>query len=1157
MKNLIKPLISKNLKNLFAGCLLASFAVSLPVMAQGELRNEDYTLKVDAAGAVIFEVAGMSPQVFKPDFTVISKTSDPRYHRYSSHPTYLVAPRTAVRWRKNNETLESLNAWLGSPEFQSASGVSGSARGEGNDGGVLEFVFGKGKPNLLVKGDRALDTTRPFHVGNNVNLSPVRTSLEGNRVLWEYEPQSEFTFKAELMLPSGHGDPEWTFTLTPKIDAFFSVAYTGAPAAALAETLPVPQECHTRAHQLFNFVMSEADLRLPRVQVSTASDNLALVPDPRECRFRLPTYQDSRFGLMLQAENQTIKPVLLAPLLGGAESRMSAGTAWQFTFRSVVRPGDWKDTYKHIAQKIMGLRDQRDNSGPGSLNDTLAAIMHFLSDRSGQNFSMWDEQQKYYDYFTDKTGIFKPFSPLFGLSAAIVTDDEEFFHKRALPAVEFALSRPYNVFAPNDNTDNKQANSAIRVVGTPYLSYAQLVALNQFFQNRTPVFLALAKAKSPAKGRLSDLVARWQLTGDPSELAEAQKIGEKATKNGVTYDEAKMFDLLELADVTHDPEITRAATEAAYHVASGLNLYPVPPDTTVTMDRDGLAPIHGHSFGRHRTWGYPEPQPLQVGQQTVPAWRIARLGVPTESYPMEYWMNTHGALMRLAGLSQDDFLRDIARWGMVGRFGNYPGDNRSQDSLVAEKSDAVERRPWDWNFATVNPGHAWDFVAQVLDFLVSDTFQRSRGAIDFPASSTAGSSFRVRIYGAKTGKFYGDENVHLWLPRGLVASDNRQLDWLAGYGNGNLYLALCNQSFREEKAAIVLDPALVECDATQTARVWRDNTPADSVHVANNRLEVTVPAKGILAFAIPASVKPRLQARLYDASSPPLPPESFKTFEAPFGQVHAMLLRAGRGLTSAFVYTEALPENVIAARLWWRQGEDPWQELTDEIYPYEFSPELRDDGGNFACVLEVENAQQEILRSPACVLSLGDSLPQTVTEPPTKPFTALAALPPSANAKTTPIVSDRFIAYIKRAANGSDFGLRADGRFYPYSTPQGRRIGWRQAVWDKALYANGCTPQEAEEHLRADLNRICAELEVKCAAQKPAIEFVQLDRRQQETLLDLAYSEGVAGLSEELVSCVLASDWKKLADAHLYVRYAGAAPDHPWNVAFVEYWNIR
>jgi len=25
--------------------------------------------------------------------------------------------------------------------------------------------------------------------------------------------------------------------------------------------------------------------------------------------------------------------------------------------------------------------------------------------------------------------------------------------------------------------------------------------------------------------------------------------------------------------------------------------------------------------------------------------------------------------------------------------------------------------PWDWNFATVNPGHAWDFAGAVLDFI--------------------------------------------------------------------------------------------------------------------------------------------------------------------------------------------------------------------------------------------------------------------------------------------------------------------------------------------------------------------------------------------------------------------------------------------------------
>ncbi|MCX6966311.1 MAG: hypothetical protein NTZ46_00780 [Verrucomicrobia bacterium] len=1121
------------------------------------LQNNDCKVSIVNGTDLQIALNDGAKRIFKPEFTVIWSKSDPRYYRYSSHPSYLVAPRLAVRWRKNIESLESINTWLNSPEFKSAAGVSGSVRADGKEGRILEFTRGKGQSTLLIKGDRALDTTRPFHVGSNVNLRPVRSSVEGNCVRWEYEPQPEFTFAASLKLPSGQGDPEWTFTLTPKIGAFFSVAYTGAPDAALADTLPVPQECDARAHQLFNFVMCEADLRLPRVQVSTVSDNFALVADPRECRFRLPTSEDSRFGLMLQAENQRLKPVLLAPLLGGAESRMSAGKGWQFTFRCVVRPGDWKDTYVHIARDIMGFRDQRDNSGAGSLNGTLDRVMDFLADRRGGNHAMWDEQQKYFDYFQDKTGIFKPFSPLYGLSAAIVTDDEEFFLKRARPAVEFALSRNNNVFAPYDNADNKQANSATRAVGKPYLNYAQLVTLNELFQARLPGLRALAEAKGPTKGKISDSLARWRLTGDPEALAEARRTGLKEGSAGGIFSEEELFDLLDLADATRDPQAIRAAAEVAYHNAAKLNLYPVPPDLTVTVDKGGHAPIHGHSFGRHRNWGYPAPQPLPVAMQTVPAWRIARLGIPAIAYPMEYWMNTQGALMRIAGLAQDDFLRDVTRWGMVGRFGNYPGDNRSQDSLVAELPDAVERRPWDWNFASVNPGHAWDFVAQVLDFLVNDTFQRSRGAVDFPALSAAGGGFRVRIHGGKPGRFYGDENVRLWLPRGLVASDNRQLDWLAGYGNGNLYLALCNQSFREEKATIVLEPALVKCDAARTARVWRDNIPGETLRVADNRLAVMVPPKGIVAFAIPAEVKPRLQGKLYDATSPVLSSGSFTNVTAPFGPVHAMLLRAGRGLTSAFVYTEALPENVIAARLRWRQGDGVWQELTDEIYPYEFSPELRDDGGNFTWVLEVENAQQQILRSPVCVLALNDSVSPAASEPPAKPFRSLAAQPVSAAAKTTAVLSDDFIAYLKRAANGNDFGRRTDGRYYPYSTPQGRRIGWRQAVWDKALHASGCTPEEAERHLRADLNRIWAELEVKLAARKPAVKFAQLDRRQQETLLDLASSEGVDGMRPELLSFVLARDWKHMVDAHLYVRYAGCAPDHPRNKAFAQRWNIE
>lgn len=1000
------------------------------------------------------EAVPVAGRLISGEFTVIWSEADPHLVRNASHPNYTVSPRVAVRW-------------------------------------------GKDKKN---------DTTRPFEVGERVVMSPASTAAKNGHIEWTYADHGAFALNATATTPEGTADSVITFTLTPKRAAFFSVAYTGAPGPPLKETIALPQECEARGHKQFDFVMSEADLHLPRAQVSTKVDNIALVADPKECRFRLPTIADSRFGLMLSSEGARLKPVLIAPLLGGRESEMKAGVPWSFTLRCVIQPGDWKDVYAHIARDIHGFRDLRDNSGPGSINGTLERVMDFLADRRGGNHAMWDGQQKYFDYFTDKTGVFKPFSPLYGLSVGIVTDDEEFFLTRGMPAVEFALSRKSNVFAPYDAADNKQANSAVRSVGTPYIGREQLLSLDALFQHRSPVLRDLAQHAKPG------------------------------TRGSVSSEEG-FFDLLEAADATHDPHDIAAAREAAYFQAARLNLYPVPPDEKVLVDRGGVAPIHAHSFGRHKNqWGYPAPQPVPAPEQSVPAWRISRLGLQGIAYPIEYWMNTHGALMHTAALAQDDFLRDIARWGMVGRFGNFPGDNRSQDSLIQELPGAVEAPPWRWNFATVNAGHAWDFSAALLDFLVSDAFQRSHGRIDFPALSAAGSLFRVRIHGGAAGRFYDDENVRLWLPRGLVKCDNQQLDWLAGYGNGQFYLALWNQSARQEAATITLNPELVQCG--QGSRCWADNKPAHDTRIGK---PLTLTPKGIMAFAIPASVKPRLQAKLYDTIAPLSEKSHVQT-----GDVHAMLLRPGRGLTRAFVYSEALPENVISARLRWRQGDGEWQSLTDDIYPYEFSPDVKDDGGDFVCVLEMEDTNQAVKRSALIVLPLGGNGSSEL--PPEKPFPLIS------EAKPVPLVSfsDEFVSYLQNAANGTDFGLHDDGRFYPYSTPLGRRIGWRQPVWDKSLFARGCTHDEAAVQLRTSLSRTLAEL--KTMLSKRGIDYAKLDERQQETLLDLAHSESVGGLRQPFIDAVLARDWARMVNEHLYVRYLGHAPDHARNKAFAKRW---
>ena len=922
----------------------------------------------------------------------------------------------------------------------------------------------------------------------------------------------------------------------------------------------MPQECATRGHRQFDFVMSEADLHLPRVQIATRAGNVALSADPRECRFRLPTIADSRFGLMLASEGGRLKPVLLAPLLGGPESRLHAGESFRFVVHCVVRAGNWKETYAaHRAR-------------------------HPRLPRSARQLGAWlaECDPRTCDGLPRRPSRRQPRA--LGRSAEIL----RLLHRqdRRVQAVLAAL-RPLRSHC-HRRRDVLPAPGAACGRGGDFPSHERLRPLRQCGQQagqqrrpdcRCPLYRLRptghasravpaphARISDPGgsersdEGALSDALARWRLTGEAAALAEARRIGERFLDGGSVASEESFFDLLELADTTREPRHRQAALDAAYHVAAKLNLYPIPPDANVVVDRDGSVPVHFHSFGRHHNvWGFPPPRPLLLPEQTVPAWRIARLGLPGTAYPIEYWMNTHGALLRVAGLAHDELLRDLSRWGMVGRFGNYPGDNRSQDSLVAERPDAVDRKPWDWNFATVNPGHAWDFAGAVLDFLVSDAFERSRGAVDFPAFSAAGSHFRVRIYGGKPGRFHGDEGVHLWLPRGLVTSDNRQVDWLAGYGNDQLYLALWNQSSRAEEANLSLDEALVQCDATREARSWQDNVAGPPARVVGNRLTATLAPKGIVAFAIPATVKPRLQARLYDEKTAALGLDSFAQVAAPFGPVHALLLNAGRGLTSAFVYTEALPEHVIAARLRWRQGDGAWHLAVDDIYPYEFSPELNEDGGDFECVFEVEDTHQKIQSSPriglkpsagrleiAPVNAVDASIVPVLASPP------LAGITPPAPAAVAFDCDDAFLAYLQRAANRNDFGLARMGAIIPIphrkavASPGGSPSGTRPSsptVARPRKPSNTSAPTSAAS---------TPELRAVLAARPLSVDIATLDQRQRDTLLDLALTEGVTGLRAELIDAVLAHNWTRIIDELLYVRYAGHAPDHDRNKAFAE-----
>jgi len=89
-----------------------------------------------------------------------------------------------------------------------------------------------------------------------------------------------------------------------------------------------------------------------------------------------------------------------------------------------------------------------------------------------------------------------------------------------------------------------------------------------------------------------------------------------------------------------------------------------------------------------------------------------------------------------------------------------------------------------------------------------------------------------------------------------------------------------------------------------------------------------------------------------------------------------------------------------------------------------------------------------------------------------------------------------------------NFGM-VDGKYYPYSTPVGRRIGFCLPVptaTEAADYANGITTTEADQRLTAAVNGAAAALNTYLGQSV----WEGLDINCQEMLVDFAISQGLS-----------------------------------------------
>lgn len=842
------------------------------------------------------------------------------------------------------------------------------------------IIYSSSKPSLYTASRHQAvwsEDENPFNTGTNYVVTATDINVVDGNLVLTFPSQATFDLEARIDLSTDYNEPALFYTLTAKSSGWFMTAFTGAPEAnpasmemipqpAMWPSMPLPPVSHSLVFPDEPKFIQEIHTTLPAVIIRDDGLTCAVVVHPDYQSFRQVNYKNMEFGVCIRNQAGNAQPIIFAPQMGAQfeylpvdkDSYLGTGQSYDFSLLWIIDDAQWRDVYRGISEDIYNVRDQRDNSGPGSMNKLLANLADYACDADGNNYNMWDAEQKCNEYFTDQPYMFKILGGLFAINAAIVLDNNDMFWSRSLPQVEYALSREITSFHPYDY-DYLEALTFNNNMDGPFMCGIDLGHLYKFTGGRTTAFKTYAEEKgfNKAKNWFYESLEWYRLWGNQSDLDYAIDGANHALD--VLYCPYDFQKFLEIYEETGDVNYLNEAREYAYNFTTTLNKSPEVPDVNVIVDMNNEAPIHWGSPGRHVAWGFPPPEPMYAPEQVVPAWRPATIGMQAEAYRAFNNMEYPGALIRLAGHTNDDFLKALARWALVGRWANHPGQQLSIAHSLAYEQDDFCMHPLQYmTFTSMHFWHHWQHFVYVVDFLVSEAIIKSEGNIDFPRHRLfdGGSGGRQNIWGHESGVFYGDDNVNLWLPRDLLTISTEQINYIAGYGNGNLYLALSNQSFDAlNDVSITFSPDRVGFGSTHPVRVWQENVRQSDKSLSNGIVTVDVAASGLTVLVIEnvEAKTGKVHTEIFRKPKYTLAADSLSRTDEPFGKMVGMIISFGPELTEAYCYTNAKAHfhddgDADHVTMHYSLDAGPWQNTTDAIFPYEFSTRIDPNVSEFS-----------------------------------------------------------------------------------------------------------------------------------------------------------------------------------------------------------------
>lgn len=917
-----------------------------------------WTLKLNSDRSVSITSPDGAILTYEPDFIILSSSENP-------HKQLRKGDFGFVKDQYNEAGLHyNVPTWGKADHFK----ANPSQHVEDGFNPEYDRAYGEGR------------TADYFRAGTVEHAEAIAAEERDGTVTWTFRQTPDYSLKAVLTA----GDsvyPKLSFEFIPKTGKWYSIGYAGAPQCRPEDTDGIWQ-AHIWSEKRFPnapFLSEAFRLPVPGTMMTVRGITNGVFADPKYIPFTnvTPTSGSSRFGAMIRNEEGKAQSMIFAPVLGNADSKMTAGDTLRFDMYLYQSRKDIDASYEAIARELCGFSDFRRNS-TCNLNTTIENMTDFVQ----SPYAMFIDSLKGFNYSTDVPGAVKNISGLHLLETAILTDNENIFRRMARPMFEYGLSRERFLFSPDSKVKGQGTSSRIHGPGVPP---SDLLATYTYSGDRIDYMLEEAVRLYDEKAvrslnldsytfedRWINSLALYKATGDRKYLRQAVKDCDSYLKTRVDtpqtgFDDKysigwffwtsftpQWMELLQMYDATGYRRYLEAAEKGAMAYTRFCWMLPTVPDGKITVNPGGNVPVYGFRND-------PEKYNFMKAPETeTDAWKLSEIGLTPESSGTSsghraIFMAHHAPfMMRIAEETGNLFLHDVARNAVIGRYECFPGYHINTGRTdVYERKDFAYRPQKDLNAHTsIHYNHIPSFLAMLWDYLFSDFYYASEGKIDFPYEYSEGYAYcRSLIYGAHPGHFYDEAGVMPYMPAGLVQVSDIQADYIAGYGNGKLYLALSNQSDRDIEVKVTFDPdgSFIDPGKEYRCKVWIQNRESGSAAVSGGEITLPLKAKGITAVAIDGvDVKTRFQEKLQKGGG-----KWGKNFTSTgFENDRAVLFDFGQGLKSVYVWNEA--DNSVFSRVSLHYSIDGGPEMTLEKsgYPYEFTVEIPDGSREFRYRLE-------------------------------------------------------------------------------------------------------------------------------------------------------------------------------------------------------------